>query len=169
MNRDPEFMKFNPEFELLQMPNSRNFCGLLAPGGNSDAAEQVWEWVLADPEAKAWLDGQPDEWGMKVNPVYATTAEANVNGAAFDEPVPNSFPKADPHCLQEDAQATYTPPPLCSTDWMPYTQSFRDGARLTRASDDRARINAQPLRLLGRHVLDPSRARSSSGAGRCSP
>ena len=32
-------------------------CSL--PDGNSDAAQQVWEWILADPEAKAWLDGSP--------------------------------------------------------------------------------------------------------------
>lgn len=145
MNRDPDFTKFNPEFDILQMPNSRNFSGLLAPGGNSDAAKQVWEWVLADPEAKAWLDGAADEWGMTVNPVYATTAAANSNGARFDDPVPSSFPKADPNCLQEAAQSTYTPPPLCSTDWMPYTQSYRDGARMTRAADDRAKITRNPF------------------------
>lgn len=145
MSTDPEFRRWNPEFDLLQQPNSRSFSGLLAPGGTSDVAQQLWEWVLADPEAKAWLDGAPDEFGMKVNPVYATTAEANVNGAAFDQPVPTSFPKADPWCLQDPEQSGYTPPPLCSTDWMPYMQSYRDGARLTRAADDRSKINRNPF------------------------
>ena len=74
---DPDFLQFNPEFSLLQIAGAKNFGGLMMPGGNSDVARQVWEWVLADPEAKAWLDGGADPWGMRVNPVYATTAGAN--------------------------------------------------------------------------------------------
>ena len=99
--------------------------------------------MLADPEAKAWLDGIPDEWGMRVNPVYATTAAANSNGVAFGDPMPDSFPKSDPYCYQgppPGPDGSIVPPPLCGTDWLPYTQSLRDAARLTRAADDGARI-----------------------------
>jgi hypothetical protein len=145
LGRDPDFEQFNPEFATLQIGYGRNFSGLLAPGRNSDTAKQVWEWILADPEAKAWLDGKPDQWGMVVNPVYATTAAANVNGVPFGDPVPNSFPKADPYCLKLPPQGSLIPPPLCSTDWMPFTQSFRDGARLARAGDDGARIGQNPF------------------------
>ena len=27
-------------------------------------------WIDADPEARTWLDGYPDPWGMKVNENY---------------------------------------------------------------------------------------------------
>lgn len=150
LGSDPDFIRFNPEFELLTTGNARNFGGLSMPALNSDAAELVWRWILADPEARAWLDGAPDEWGMAVNPVYATTAAENANGVAFADPVPENFPKSDPYCyVGPDAvgpTGPITPPPLCGTDWLPYTQSFREGAQFTRAASDRAKIerNAFP-------------------------
>ncbi len=152
MRDDPEFRRFNPEFDLLQMPQVRSFGGLLMPGGTSDLARQVWEYVLADPEAKAWLDGRPDPWGMRVNPIYATTAEANANDFPFGDPAPESFPKADPYCFVPAPRPipggdTLQGPALCGTDWLPYTQSLREGARLTRLADDRARINEDPFAI----------------------
>ena len=141
MGLDPEFVKYNPEFELLQIGDSRTFSGLEMPEGNSDAAQQVWEYVLADPEARAWLSGVPDESGMKVNPRYATVAAANSSGNAFGDPLPSSFPKADPYCFQAPPlQSTLVPPALCSTSWMPYARGFADSAKITRVAADGARI-----------------------------
>jgi hypothetical protein len=146
---DPDFLQFNPEFALLQN-GGKNFGGLVLPTGNSDAARQAWEWVLADPEAKAWLAGTPDPWGMRVNPAYATDPALNTTGGAFGDPVPDMFPKADPHCYQGPPQGpggTVVPPPLCGTDWLPYTPSLRDAARLTRAADDRAKTSEDPFAI----------------------
>ncbi len=143
LGQDPDFLRFNPEFELLQIANARTFSGLQLPAGNSDAALQVWEWVLADPEARAWLDGTADEWGMRVNPLYATSAEANPTGLAFGDPVPSSFPKGDPYCYQAPPRGSgnsIVPPALCGTDWMPYARGFADAALITRVASDGARI-----------------------------
>jgi hypothetical protein len=138
---DPDFLSFNPEFALLQVGDQRTFGGLQLPSRNSDAARQIWEWILADPEAKRWLDGQPDEWGMKVNPVYATTGAANSSGLPFADSVPESLPKADPFCYQSPAIDTgVIPNTLCGPDWMPYSQSLNDVARVLRIADDGARI-----------------------------
>lgn len=148
LGSDPDFLQFNPEFTLLAN-GVKNFSGLLMSARNSDGARQVWEYLLADPEAKAWLDGAPDSWGMKVNPVYATIAERNAAGAAFGSPVPDSFPKGDPYCYQAPplAGGSVIPPPLCGSDWLPYTQGLRDAARLTRAADDGAKTALNPLAL----------------------
>ena len=141
MGLDPEFVQYNPEFAQLQIGDSRTFSGLEMPEGNSDAAQQVWEYVLADPEARAWLDGAPDEFGMKVNPRYATTATANSTGIAFADPLPSSFPKADPYCYQAPPlPSTLVPPALCATSWMPYSRGFSDSAQITRVASDGARI-----------------------------
>lgn len=143
MGDDPDFLRFNPEFELLRITTGRNFSGLVLPAGNSDAARMVWEWILADPEAKRWLDGEADEWGMAVNPVYATTAEANLNKVAFGDPVPESFPKSDPFCHQAPPTGStgdLVPPPLCGTDWLPYAGGFGEAARITRSGEDGAKI-----------------------------
>lgn len=147
---DRDFLQFNREFELLQTASGKNFGGLLLPANNADYARQVWEWVLADPEAKAWLAGTADPWGMRVNPVYSTNPSINAQGAAFGDPVPDAFPKSDPHCYQgppTGVSGDLVPPPLCGTDWLPYTQGLRDGARLTRAADDGARVVTDPFAL----------------------
>lgn len=144
---DPDFLRFNPEFELLNISGGKNMAGLVVPARSSDAARQLWEWVLADPEAKAWLDGAPDQWGMKVNPIYAATSGANSTGIPFGLPVPESYPKSDPYCFQgppTGPNGSVTPPALCGTDWIPYAQTLRDSARVTRAADDGARTNEDP-------------------------
>lgn len=144
MGLDPDFLQFNPEFVNLNVPSGKNFGGLVMPTGTSDLARQVWDYILADPEAKAWLDGAPDPWGMKVNPAYATKASANSNGIAFADPVPQSLPKADPYCYQAPPRGpsnSIIPPPLCGTDWLPYTTSLRDAAHLTRIADDASRTS----------------------------
>lgn len=151
LTKDPDFLKFNPEFEFLIPSSVKSFGGLVMPSRTSDLASQVWEWILADPEAKAWLDGEPDEWGMVINPVYSTSAEHNTSGAAFGDPVPDSFPKSDPHCYQAPensiAGVTYTPPLMCGTDWLPYSSGLREAARATRAADDGSRTLADPFAI----------------------
>ena len=150
MGNDPDFQRFNPEFAQLEIGSPRRFGGLALPAGNSDAAEQVWEWILSDPEAKAWLGGQADAWGMVVNPIYATTTATNSSGIPFGVPTPVSFPKGDPYCYQGPPVGpsnSITPPALCATEWVPYTRSFGEAAVTTRQASDGARIsqNAFPI------------------------
>ena len=143
---DPDFLRFNPEFSQLDLFESRSISGLILPSGNSDAAEQVWQWILDDPEALAWLGGQPDEWGMQVNPVYATNSTINPNGYGFGSPLPTSFPKSEPYCYQAPSRldGTVIPPPLCGTDWMPYVRNYAEAARKTRVANDGAKIAENP-------------------------
>ena len=145
---DPDFVQFNPEFAQLLIADGRTSSGLVLPAGNSDAAEQVWRWIFADPEALAWLKGAPDPWGMKVNPAYAATASLNTLGQAFGTPMPNSFPKADPYCYQApplDSSGTTVPPAICSTDWMPYSRGYGESARIGRVATDGAKIDFNPF------------------------
>lgn len=136
---DPDFLRFNPEFELLRVTAYRTFSGLSVPQGNSDAARMLWQWVMADPEAAAWMAGQPDEWGMRVNPYYTTDVSLNPNGVAFDAPLPNSFPKSDPLCHYEPEGSGFTQP-LCASDWMPYARNYEDAAHVARTAADGAQI-----------------------------
>lgn len=157
---DPDFLQFNPEFNLLQTAGGKNLGGLLMASPSSDAALQVWEWVLSDPEAKAWMDGAPDAWQMRVNPVYATKAAANSNGTPFGDPLPDTFPKSDPYCYAAPPQGPggeVVPPLLCGLDWLPYTQTARDAARLTRAANDGARTAADP------HAASPDKVYRPDG------
>ena len=144
---DPDFLQFNPEFTVLQITDGRPFSSVQLPAGNSDAAQQVWKWILADPEAKAWLDGTPDQWGMKVNPVYSTNTAVNPTGIGFGDPAPTSFPKADPYCYHAPSRgpnASVVPPPLCGTDWLPYKRSLSETAQAARIASDGAKIVDNP-------------------------
>lgn len=134
--RDPDFLRFNPEFDLWQAGSGRNAGGFTLPIGVSDLASQVWDWIFADPEAAAWLAGEPDEWGMVVNPQYNTT-DANASGIPFAATPPDSFPKTDPYCYQAPRLGSgVIPPPLCGLDWMPYADGFSHAARITATSND---------------------------------
>lgn len=67
LNQDPDFQSLNPT-------NFNQFTtnpAIVLPGpSGADAIRQVWRWILADTEARAFLDGTPDPWGMTVNPYY---------------------------------------------------------------------------------------------------
>lgn len=62
---DPEFLDLNPEYKDLQ-PNPERLDALVQLG-TSDMTALLWDWVLADPKAKAFVSGVPDESGMVVN------------------------------------------------------------------------------------------------------
>src|SRR5439155_3595711 len=36
----------------------------------SDVMETLTSYIVNDPEARAWLEGKPEPWGMVVNPHY---------------------------------------------------------------------------------------------------
>ena len=53
---DPDFLQWNPEFKDLSTSQAIDAGTALVEEPSSDAAAEVWKWILADPEAKAWLE-----------------------------------------------------------------------------------------------------------------
>ena len=97
---DPDFLQYNPEFaELTAGDYKVNSAQLVLEQPSSDAAATLWQWILGDPAAAAWLRRQPDPWGMQVNPYYLTDASTNPSGVAFANPPPDNFPQNDPYCF----------------------------------------------------------------------
>lgn len=131
--QDPDFRAVNDDEWSSQIVVSASVADMLTPSGRSDLAMRLWEYVLADSEAKAWLDGEPDPWGMKVNPWYSTNAEVNqtVNPSGQGLALPReSFPRAD---SIEKPDTTVSDPangsgPINLVTWRPYTGSYADGA-----------------------------------------
>jgi hypothetical protein len=143
---DPDFEQYNRE--LLPgggLPGSAllqsEFAGAAASGlvveePNSDAAYELWQWVLSDRQAREWLDGSPDPWGMRVNPYYSTSAALNPGGIGFASTPLENFPKSDPYCWQDTTdppvgQPPQPPRPLCVQDWFPYAGSMQSAAQIT--------------------------------------
>lgn len=142
--RDPDFLQFNPEFEVISIGSPRSGGGLIVEAARADAAIEVWRWILADGEARAWLAGKPDPWGMNVNPLFSTDAAVNPSGSAFADPVPDSFPKNDPYCYQAPDDGDITPRPLCMLDAAPLALSMEQAAKQTRAANDQATVEHDP-------------------------
>jgi hypothetical protein len=68
ITKDPEFQALNPG--LPEYVNSEAASTLLTLSSEADLVYALTSYLNADPEARAWLDGTPDPWGMKVNPTY---------------------------------------------------------------------------------------------------
>ncbi|WP_167138707.1 hypothetical protein [Diaminobutyricimonas sp. TR449] len=137
ITRDPEFLQLNPDW------NDNILIGVgiassVTPIGRADAIRAVWDYILADDNARNWLAGEPDENGMVVNPYYATTDAANALGTALALPM-DSFPKADPWELA----STWDPATqtgnyaLNQIEFRPYADSFEQSAQFVLRGDSR--------------------------------
>lgn len=67
MAADPEFQALNPG---LISGTDIDEATILNLSSDSDTEYALTSYITRDPEARAWLDGRPDPWGMVVNPNY---------------------------------------------------------------------------------------------------
>lgn len=142
---DPDFLQYNPEFADLSTTQLNDAGTLLVEEASSDADQEVWQWVLSDPAALAWLQGQPDPWGMRVNPLYTQVLELAGKSAGV---APDNFPKSDPYCVQTGQQVVGPPAqdarPLCVLDWSPYTLTQAAVAEDAAEANDGAKTTLNP-------------------------
>lgn len=95
LTKDPDFLAINDDDWKYMGIGSVGVSDALMPLGRSDAARVVWSYIMADPDARSFLAGKADPWGMKVNPYYSTNAKVNPTRTALTLPR-DDFPKADP-------------------------------------------------------------------------
>lgn len=128
---DPDFRAINdPEWDYESLV-SPSLADLLVPQGRSDAAWQLWRYVLSDPEAVDFLAGKKDPWNMVVNPWTTTDATTNLSKSAFVLPR-EDFPKADP---TEQAGGSDGSLPINVVSWRPYTNDLDQAGYLTLRGD----------------------------------
>lgn len=123
IERDPEFIRLNPEF--ADLGNER--LELRMPTGVSYTTRMLWSWIAADDEARDFVAGVPDPSGMRVNPFYQ----------GLDVPQ-DVLPKVDPFC---DRDPGFPDLPLCQLDLHPYVNDFFEAAQavVRGASGERTR------------------------------
>ncbi|MEC5150681.1 hypothetical protein [Cryobacterium sp. GrIS_2_6] len=128
---DKDFLAVNDAEWQYQDLTGPSLGDLLLTSGRSDEALQLWRYVLSDPDAVAFLNGDADKWGMKVNPWYSTNSAVNPSGTAMTVPRTN-FPKADPlaRAATTDGQTEVN-----LVTWRPYTTDFETAAYLTLRGD----------------------------------
>jgi hypothetical protein len=66
---DPEFIQLNPGI-TQGVAASEAASELVTLSSGSDVIEALTSYINDNSEARAWLNGQPDPWGMVVNPAY---------------------------------------------------------------------------------------------------
>jgi hypothetical protein len=69
MSLDPEFIALNPGIKK-GVAAGTSASTIYSISSDSDVIYALSAYLNADPETRAWLDGAPDPWGMKVNPNY---------------------------------------------------------------------------------------------------
>ena len=95
---NPQCIFADPEFKQLNGGDENggaNFptCAVLgdgpavmAPivtGGQTDLVYQLTSWIAADPDARAFLQGDPDPWGMHIDQYYLPSAYAGYPTTSF--------------------------------------------------------------------------------------
>jgi hypothetical protein len=131
LTKDPEFLLANSDAVEWQYMDLKfgGIADVLMPNSRSYLAERLWSYILADPAAKDFMAGIPDEHGMKVNPWYSTDAAVNPSGSAFT--LPNlGFPKSDP--IEKPDNTTSggldQSGAVNLVTWRPYITDFENGA-----------------------------------------
>ncbi|MFC4035910.1 hypothetical protein ACFO3J_31240 [Streptomyces polygonati] len=130
---DPDFLAYNPEFADLSVSETpATDTDLITALGHSDTAAAVWAWIDADKDARKFLAGIPDPYGMTVNPYYSTNPDLDPGVPIFD-PHRDDYPKSDPWC--EAAPNADPNAEQCMTDFHPYVDDMHEGALHTRRAD----------------------------------
>lgn len=129
--QDPDFLAINDPEWAYQAIVSPSIADALVPQGRSDAAWQLWSYVMADPDAVSFLEGEPDPWDMIVNKWSSTDAAINGSGSALTLPRDN-FPKADP---AEQPAEVDGPGAVNLVTWRPYTNDLDSVGYLTLRGD----------------------------------
>ena len=125
ITQDPDFLAINDSDWSYMSIIGVGVADALAPLGRSDAAVAVWTYIMADTDAKNFLAGKADPWGMKVNPYYSTDATVNPTGTALTLPR-DDFPKADP--IEYKGHDTYGYADVVNlVSWRPFTASLTVG------------------------------------------
>jgi hypothetical protein len=165
--QDPDFQALNPNWEQF----AENPAIVLPGPSSADVIAQLWKWIDADAQARAWLGGAPDPWGMTINPYYLPAGDpnahvptfSNVGGFAVADPddspvglknldgtplkiadVPqNSFIKADTSLVPIVLPAIVRYP-FGSLQFAPYADDFATAARSTFRADPGSKTSWNP-------------------------
>jgi hypothetical protein len=101
LNLDPEFRALNPGMSDIAQEAAAT---LMTLSTSSDVVTALTGYIARDPDAKAFLGGTPDPWGMTVNPAYKGITVPTGQWPLLDTYVPDS----NDECLKSNP-APYLP------------------------------------------------------------
>lgn len=177
VNRAYNYLNQDPEFQALNPTNYSQFTGnpaIVLPGpAGADAIKQVWRWILSDSDAVAFLNGEPDDSGMTVNPYYLPKGDpaavvpwylddqknfietpvarpvglANLDGTPkkLSETVLDNFPKNDQSLVPLQLHGEKFR--FDSIQYAPYTDNFLSAARQAFRANPNSKTYWDPIKL----------------------
>ena len=120
ITQDPDFLKLNPQFEGRKFPGLGHIITTL---GETDSARLVWDYIWSDPEAREWIKGKTDPWGMVINPIYKRQSYPR-----------SDFPRTDNTCITYSDRNV----PVCTFDLFPFAGDLYAAARAASRGDTMA-------------------------------
>lgn len=117
ISQDPDFLDLNPAFKGLRFPGLGHIVTTL---GETDSARLVWDWIWSDPEAREWIRGEPDPWGMVINPAYKRQSYPR-----------SDFPRTDNTCVTYSDREVA----LCTFDLFPFSGDLYAASRAASRGD----------------------------------
>src|SRR5205823_3013428 len=100
LSTDKEFIALNPDVGN-HSGDAATSATALAISSNSDVMYALTSYLNADPDARAWLDGAPDPYGMVVNPGYKGIALPVPAWPLADAFVPTAFNPYGGDCVTD--------------------------------------------------------------------
>jgi hypothetical protein len=141
LRHDPEFLALNPKFR--DFVNNAEPGGIVVALGSSDVAAMVWAWIRSDASARAFLAGEPDQYGMVLNKYYGNLELNSDLGI-------ETFPKAD---LSYFRPNNSVPDPGFGTlDLRPYSNDLFEAAIQVRRADPKAKSIWDPTKIPAQFV-----------------
>jgi hypothetical protein len=151
---DPQFRKVNGFTDADVYFSGGDTTGdFIVSNMRSDAMVQIWNWLLADHDAKSFLDGCPDANGMVINPFFSTRsyAECRTSASTLDAAAKAKIAETQspdnytPEAMSYPPDGTLIPQP----SWYgrdPVPDGASNGTAMT-----------TPLTLVDLHTRTPSR------------
>lgn len=148
ISRDPDFLAVNPAFQPsgYLAYASQGLGRMLVTSTLSDSADLVWRYLLSDKEARDFLAGKPDPWGMVLNEKY--------KGLALPT---SAFPRADLGCQLPAARPSNWDLENCTLNIAPYGDSFGSIARQASRGETGRRSILKPG-LVNTFGLEPNQS-----------
>jgi hypothetical protein len=150
---DPEFQALNPG--LPETSDLQAAAALQIASSSSDLVWALTSWINADPEARAWLNGYPDPWGMTVNEAYRGIDLPVDNWPLLDEYLAPQYYQDQNACYANSPTPfmTLIANPVSNLSTVLFDMQYGSSSVLTVCKFDGYDQTTLPLRQQGRQTV----------------
>lgn len=140
INQDPEFQALNPGLDTIAREAA---ASVLSLSESSDVIKSMTSYIADDPDAKAFVSGKADPWGMVVNPTYKS-----IKLPVSEFPLLDTFlPTSGQVCQQQNTTPYFTQLAAPVNSITKIAQAVLDGWPNTQTRCDGAGTESEPFKV----------------------